>query len=122
MTETPSEDYTVQPSDDPAGWVTAVVQDFVRESPENTLRIPPTPRPYEDYRAYCLFFADGTCGECIARCPVGAITEAGHDKARCRAHARGMEEFVRANFGFEGYGCGLCQTGVPCESGVPGGR
>jgi epoxyqueuosine reductase len=85
------------------------------------IRIPPTPRPYEDHRAYCLFFADGTCGECIARCPVGAITEAGHDKARCRAHARDAKEFVRANFGFEGYGCGLCQTGVPCESGVPGG-
>jgi hypothetical protein len=22
--------------------------------------------------------------------------------------------------GFAGYGCGLCQTGVPCESKVPG--
>jgi epoxyqueuosine reductase len=85
------------------------------------IQIPPTPRPYSDHRAYCLFFADGTCGECIARCPVGAITEAGHDKVKCRTHARGASEFVRANFGFEGYGCGLCQTGVPCESGVPGG-
>ena len=26
---------------------------------------------------------------------------------------------LREHFGFEGYGCGLCQTGVPCESGIP---
>jgi hypothetical protein len=30
----------MKPSDDPAGWVTAVIQDFVRESPENSLRNP----------------------------------------------------------------------------------
>ncbi|MBW2208657.1 MAG: epoxyqueuosine reductase [Deltaproteobacteria bacterium] len=35
--------------------------------------IPPTPRPYADHQAYCLFYA----------------------------------------------GCGLCQVGVPCESGIP---
>lgn len=37
-----------------------------------------------------------------------------------RAHA-GMTcaEFVKKNYGLDGYGCGLCQTGVPCESGIP---
>jgi len=84
------------------------------------MQIPPTVRPYADHRAYCLFFANGTCGECIDRCPVGAITETGHDKVRCREHLRKTEAFVRANYGFEGYGCGLCQTGVPCEARVPG--
>ena len=77
-------------------------------------------RPYEDHRAYCLFFSHGTCGRCIARCPVGAITEAGHDKVACSRHLKpATEEFVRANFGFDGYGCGLCQTGVLCESRIP---
>ena len=83
------------------------------------VQIPHTPRPYLDHRAYCLFFAEGTCGECMARCPVGAITEAGHDKVRCRQHLSKTREYVRDSYGFEGYGCGLCQTGVPCESRVP---
>ena len=84
------------------------------------MQIPPTPRPYQDHRAYCLFFNHGICGQCMARCPVGAITEAGHDKVKCSRHLKpATEKFVRANFGFDGYGCGLCQTGVPCESGIP---
>jgi epoxyqueuosine reductase QueG len=79
-----------------------------------------SPRPYDDHQAYCLFHSRGTCGECIDRCPVGAISKAGHDKLLCSAHTgKTTREFVRANFGFEGYGCGLCQTGVPCESGNP---
>ena len=83
------------------------------------LRVPPTPRPYADHRAYCLFFTRGTCGACIDRCPVGAITKAGHDKVKCRDHLGRTRTFVGERYGFEGYGCGLCQTGVPCESGVP---
>jgi epoxyqueuosine reductase QueG len=82
-------------------------------------QIPATARPYEDHQAYCLFFANGTCGDCIPRCPVGAINETGHDKEVCRAHLSTTEEYVKNEYGFEGYGCGLCQTGVPCESGVP---
>lgn len=83
------------------------------------IQIPPTPRPYGDHRAYCLFFAEGTCGKCMARCPPGAITEAGHDKVKCRQHVEATKGFVIANYGFDGYGCGLCQTGVPCESRIP---
>lgn len=84
------------------------------------IQIPPSPRPYEDHRAYCLFFSKGTCGECTERCPVGAIKEAGHDKVKCSEHLReATEAFVKSNYGFDGYGCGLCQTGVPCESGIP---
>jgi len=82
--------------------------------------IPPSARPYTDHRAYCLFFADGSCSKCITRCPADAISEAGHDKLKCLAHLQPVtEDFVRANYGFDGYGCGLCQTGVPCESGIP---
>jgi epoxyqueuosine reductase QueG len=83
------------------------------------IQIPATPREYNHHRQYCLFFTDGTCGECIPRCPVGAITEAGHNKERCGEHLSKTAEYVRTHYGFEGYGCGLCQTGVPCESTVP---
>jgi epoxyqueuosine reductase QueG len=86
------------------------------------VEVPATPRPYADHLAYCSFFADGSCGECMARCPVGAITQAGHDKRKCRDHLVRTETYVRTQFGFEGYGCGLCQTDVPCESRVPASR
>jgi len=81
--------------------------------------VPPTPRLYADHHAYCLFYAKGTCGKCMTRCPVGAITEAGHDKMKCDAHLEKMGAFVETTYGFKGYGCGLCQVGVPCESGIP---
>ena len=83
------------------------------------ISIEPTPRPYADHRAYCLFFAEGTCGECIDRCPVHAITEAGHDKEKCRQHLARSREYVQKTYKFEGYGCGLCQVGVPCEANIP---
>jgi epoxyqueuosine reductase QueG len=83
------------------------------------ISIEPTPRPYADHRAYCLFFANGTCGKCIDRCPVRAITETGHDKEKCRQHLARSREYVKKTYKFEGYGCGLCQVGVPCEAGIP---
>jgi epoxyqueuosine reductase QueG len=83
------------------------------------IAVPPTPRPYTDHRSYCSFFADGSCGECIGRCPVGAITQTGHDKLKCSEHVSSTAAFVRGRYGFAGYGCGLCQTGVPCESEIP---
>jgi epoxyqueuosine reductase QueG len=83
------------------------------------ISIEPTPRPYSDHRAYCLFFDNGTCGKCIDRCPVRAITEAGHDKEKCRQHLARSREYVKKTYKFEGYGCGLCQVGVPCEAGIP---
>jgi epoxyqueuosine reductase len=83
------------------------------------ISIDPTPRSYATHQAYCLFFADGTCGKCIDRCPVRAITEAGHDKEKCRRHLVRSREYVKETYKFEGYGCGLCQVGVPCEAGIP---
>ncbi len=83
------------------------------------ISIEPTQRPYADHRAYCLFFAEGTCGKCIDRCPARAITEAGHDKEKCRQHLARSREYVQKTYRFEGYGCGLCQVGVPCESIIP---
>jgi epoxyqueuosine reductase len=84
------------------------------------IAIPPTPRPYDNHRAYCLFYHDGSCSACRKRCPVGAISENGHDKIKCWDHAGGTcAAFGKENYGFDGYGCGLCQTGVPCESRIP---
>lgn len=84
------------------------------------IRITPSSRSFDDHHAYCLFHAKGVCGKCMQRCPAGAITTAGHDKVRCKAYIRQTTmPFVKAHYGFEGKGCGLCQTGVPCESHIP---
>jgi epoxyqueuosine reductase len=84
------------------------------------IKIPPTKRVYTDHQAYCLFFSRGICGKCIQRCPAGAISKKGHDKNKCRSYMHpGTELYIKSHFGFEGYGCGLCQTGVPCESKIP---
>lgn len=84
------------------------------------LQVPPTPRPYTDHQAYCLFYSEGSCRECIDRCPVSALSENGHDKLLCSAHLHPTtSDYVKIEFGFDGYGCGLCQTGVPCESKIP---
>jgi ferredoxin len=81
-------------------------------------RIQASPRPYADHHAYCLFYAKGTCGKCIERCPVGAVSEKGHDKEKCKAYMRGdqVRGYIKEQYGFEGKGCGLCQTKVPCEA------
>jgi len=84
------------------------------------MAIPPTKRPYKKHTEYCLFLEEGSCGLCMARCPVGAITKDGHDKEKCSAHADGKcVEYIKEHFGFEMDACGLCQTKVPCESGIP---
>lgn len=80
----------------------------------------PSVRPYDDHQAYCLFHARGLCGKCTARCPAGAITQAGHDKVKCKAYIRQQAmPYIQERYGFQGKGCGLCQTGVPCESRIP---
>ena len=84
------------------------------------IQLPVTTRPYDNHHAYCLFCAKGTCGDCAARCPAGAITkEEGHDKKLCMTHLGTTANYVSSTFGFKGYGCGLCQTNVPCESQIP---
>jgi len=84
------------------------------------LQIPAMERPYQDHHAYCLFFSEGKCGVCIKRCPAGAISETGHDKIKCRNYARSViSGYIKSHYHMDGKGCGLCQTGVPCESGIP---
>lgn len=82
-------------------------------------KLPATARPYQSIHGNC---AD--CGACAARCPAGAIGKDGVDIALCRKYqTMFILPHVKERFGFEGvYGCGLCMTGVPCESRNPGAR
>lgn len=55
------------------------------------------------------------CGECAAKCPAGAISlEKGKDHVLCSKYLDLMKEKHSPR-----YGCGKCQTGVPCEKGIP---
>jgi hypothetical protein len=83
------------------------------------IQVAATPRPYEDHHAYCLFHAKGICGRCITRCPAGAISKSGHDKEACMKQCAATAQYAEKQLGLKGYGCGFCQTGVPCESGIP---
>ncbi len=71
-------------------------------------------RPNDPYE-YCT-----ECGDCIKRCPVGAISfENRHNKQICRAHVISTVPYIRKNYGIDIYGCGLCQVSVSCSSGIP---
>ncbi len=65
-----------------------------------------SPRPYTELYEYCIL-----CGECVRRCPAGAITlEKGKDHHICRQYMAKVKPAVAPR-----YGCGKCQTDVPCE-------
>lgn len=83
-------------------------------------KMPATSRPYQKHNEYCLFFRNGKCTECAKRCPAKAISEKGHDKLKCKSFTLDyMSKYTREHYKMEGYGCGLCQTSVPCESCIP---
>ena len=70
-------------------------------------------RPYTGVYDYCI-----RCGACIRRCPAGAISlEGGKNQIRCKQWMDLMKKRYAPR-----YGCGKCQIGVPCESGIPAGR
>lgn len=67
-------------------------------------------RPYTEVYEYCT-----RCGACVHRCPVNAIDlTTGKDHPTCKAWLGQMAALHAPRFG-----CGLCQTGVPCESRNP---
>ena len=83
----------------------------------------PTPRSCADHTANCLRLRTGGCGLCIMRCPVGALSDQGHDKNKCRTHVYGtIPDAVATGYGVKSTGCGLCQTKVPCEFRIPEGE
>ncbi len=80
----------------------------------------PTERPYSKYTQYCKFFSDASCRSCIKRCPANAITTKGHDKLKCREYQRDvLKPYIKATYELESSSCGLCQTGVVCQSRIP---
>jgi epoxyqueuosine reductase len=85
-----------------------------------------SPRVYDSHLANCLFYRGNSCHRCMERCPAGAISEKGHDKQKCRNFLENdqrklLKELGRENEPYMGkyVGCGLCQTKVPCEAGIP---
>ena len=85
-----------------AGRVASMIVDSTLETDE---------RPYSGVYDYCV-----KCGACAKRCPAGAITvERGKNNALCSRYLDRMGERYAPR-----YGCGKCQTGVPCEHKIPG--
>ena len=79
----------------------------------------PDPRPYASPFAYCTM-----CGACMAKCPAGAIDKSrgcalGKDQLVCAPYVSGSKLPPHGVHQRVRYGCGKCQCGVPCESGIP---
>lgn len=86
-----------------------------------SLELPASPRTAGGPYSNCLSYVNEECGKCMERCPAGAITEVGHDKVKCGQYLHDIG--YNPNRLKDGYnletsvsGCGLCQTGVPCEA------
>jgi len=74
------------------------------------LYLPADERQYEEVSEFCSM-----CGQCVKRCPVGAISiEEGKNHSICSAFLDRTTTRYSPR-----YGCGKCQTGVPCESRIP---
>ncbi|MCL2852104.1 MAG: hypothetical protein FWE20_03585 [Defluviitaleaceae bacterium] len=83
------------------------------------VEFPVTPRPYQHYREYCLFYPNGECKACIGRCPVSAISESGKNIELCKERIWAGKPIVTEKYDLMEHGCGLCQLSVPCEAGIP---
>ena len=84
-----------------------------------TAPLPVTERPYDNPFAYCIL-----CGACQTRCPVNAIDIRrgvidGKNQAICAPFVNGTRRPPHGPNQRKRYGCGKCQVGVPCESGIP---
>jgi len=82
----------------------------------------PNQRPYNTHNEWCKYFAEGTCGKCIPRCPVNAISKNGHDKEVCSLYLQKIKNEIGPDVvRLTNYisGCGLCQTKIPCQDSVP---
>jgi ferredoxin len=87
--------------------------------------IAPTPR---SDRQNCLYYRDGSCKACIARCPGGAISEKGRNPTKCHLTARAnLEKTLELQKQLGDYermiggrsACAQCFSNVPCSSMIP---
>jgi len=74
-------------------------------------RVPPSAT---EPKERCLYFHDGSCVECVRRCPVNALTEKGElDRAACYKYLLEVDAF------FDDLPlsdcCGKCSVGLPCS-------
>jgi epoxyqueuosine reductase QueG len=73
------------------------------------LFLEPTVRPYSAVDEYCSM-----CMVCVKRCPAMAIDEKGKKHGPCSDFLDETARLYRPR-----YGCGKCQTKVPCEGAIP---
>ncbi len=66
--------------------------------------IEPDEKDYTGLYDYC-----SECGACYRACPAGALSSEGKDIVRCSQFLRRIGEKYKPR-----YGCGKCQSGVPC--------
>ena len=66
-------------------------------------------RDYTDWMEYC-----NRCGACIKRGPACSFGMDGKDKMKCHDYVESVGFYAVPR-----YGCGKCQTGIPCEDGIP---
>jgi hypothetical protein len=73
-----------------ASEITRLIQEFAAESPTNSLKNAENEKAWDE--------------------PLVGFSR-GDDPL--------YQKYAEIHFGFHGYGCGFCQTGVPCESRIP---
>ena len=84
------------------------------------LKLTPNRQRPEDIHANCLHYQGRQCLKCAKRCPVAAITaEHAHNKETCYQKVADSLKYCNKHYHIFIYGCGLCATGVPCESEIP---
>lgn len=63
---------------------------------------------------YCLYKKDGSCGLCVKRCPIHALSlNREFDRIACEEHLAEIETRLGAD------ACGKCVTGLPCTYRIP---
>jgi epoxyqueuosine reductase len=82
-------------------------------------KLTPNRQRPDDIHAYCLHHQGHKCMKCAKRCPVDAVLDTGHDKERCYKHVANSMKYCNKHYHIFIYGCGICATGVPCESEIP---
>lgn len=84
------------------------------------LKLEPNRQRPADIHAHCLQYQGVSCLKCAQRCPAKAISsEKAHDKEACYEKVAASLKYCNTNYHIFIYGCGLCATGVPCESHIP---